>query len=280
MTVKVAFNEATNRYHLIDVDDSNNIIKNFGMLQEANDGFTPPHTPISIGGGGESSNVFEDGIEVPAGTLNDLAIKFTGSANKRTGFFEAVADAGIGFVVAGGIRLALYSNFLKLRSDGQLGFTNTTLTNLATAALDTYLSRDAAGQLALRNGTSPQTFNVYNTYTDASNYERGFLEWSSNSFRVGTTNAGTGTARDLRFYRGGVTKLIVGSTATSMYNNLYTGTDNTYDIGADTLRWKDIYGKNLDLNGGTIILNSLPTSDPAVAGQVYSNAGVLMVSAG
>ena len=31
---------------------------------------------------------------------------------------------------------------------------------------------------------------------------------------------------------------------------------------------------------GTIILSGLPTSDPSVAGQLYSNAGVLTVSAG
>jgi hypothetical protein len=33
-------------------------------------------------------------------------------------------------------------------------------------------------------------------------------------------------------------------------------------------------------NGGTIIISGLPTSDPAVAGQLWNNAGVLTVSAG
>lgn len=31
---------------------------------------------------------------------------------------------------------------------------------------------------------------------------------------------------------------------------------------------------------GTVILSGLPTSDPEVAGQLWSNAGVLTVSAG
>lgn len=31
---------------------------------------------------------------------------------------------------------------------------------------------------------------------------------------------------------------------------------------------------------GTVILSGLPTSDPGVAGQLWSNAGVLTVSAG
>ena len=35
-----------------------------------------------------------------------------------------------------------------------------------------------------------------------------------------------------------------------------------------------------DGTNSVIIINDLPTSDPSVAGQIYSNAGVLTVSAG
>jgi len=34
------------------------------------------------------------------------------------------------------------------------------------------------------------------------------------------------------------------------------------------------------LNGTAIIVSDLPTSDPSVAGQIYSDSGVLTVSAG
>jgi hypothetical protein len=34
------------------------------------------------------------------------------------------------------------------------------------------------------------------------------------------------------------------------------------------------------INGTTIIISDLPTSDPSVAGQLWSNSGVLTVSAG
>jgi hypothetical protein len=57
---------------------------------------------------------------------------------------------------------------------------------------------DANHTLAQRNGTNAQTFRVYNTFTDASNYERGFVRWSSNVFEVGPEAAGTGTARPMR----------------------------------------------------------------------------------
>ena len=36
----------------------------------------------------------------------------------------------------------------------------------------------------------------------------------------------------------------------------------------------------LTINGTTIVISDLPTSDPSVAGQLYNNAGVLTVSAG
>ena len=65
----------------------------------------------------------------------------------------------------------------------------------ATGTMDTYLLRDgAANILAQRNGTAAQTKRIYNTYTDASNYERGFMQWSGNVLQIGTEAAGTGTA--------------------------------------------------------------------------------------
>ena len=57
---------------------------------------------------------------------------------------------------------------------------------------------DGASILAQRNGTNAQTYRVYNTYTSATNHERGKLEWASNTFRVGTEKgSGGGTARSM-----------------------------------------------------------------------------------
>jgi hypothetical protein len=62
---------------------------------------------------------------------------------------------------------------------------------------DVVLVPDATAILAQRNGVAAQTLRVYNTFTDASNYERGALDWSStaNVFRIRMMNAGTGTNR-------------------------------------------------------------------------------------
>ena len=72
-------------------------------------------------------------------------------------------------------------------------------------SLDVFMVRDNADILAQRNGTTSQAFRVYNTYTDASNYERGVFDWktTANQLTIGTERAGTGSSRILRFVVGG-----------------------------------------------------------------------------
>jgi hypothetical protein len=94
---------------------------------------------------------------------------------------------------------------------------------------DTILIRDAGDTLAQRNGTNAQTFRLYNTFTDASNYERGFLRWSSDVFEVGPEAAGTGTARPMRI-----------TAATLKLPNLPTYADNAAAL-AGSLVAGDVY---------------------------------------
>lgn len=68
-------------------------------------------------------------------------------------------------------------------------------TSNISASPDLFLWRDAANTLAQRNGTSAQTYSVYNTYTNSSNYERFTANWSSNVLYLRNQNAGTGSAR-------------------------------------------------------------------------------------
>jgi hypothetical protein len=60
----------------------------------------------------------------------------------------------------------------------------------------TALFRDAAGILAQRSGVTTQTSRIYNTYTDASNYERLALIPGATSgwMQIAAQSAGTGTA--------------------------------------------------------------------------------------
>jgi hypothetical protein len=74
---------------------------------------------------------------------------------------------------------------------------------------DLFLLRDgAANTLGQRNAANPQTFNIYNTFTSATNHERGFLKWNANVFQIGTEKgSGGGTARALEFQTDGVTRV-------------------------------------------------------------------------
>lgn len=66
-------------------------------------------------------------------------------------------------------------------------------------AFDVVLRRDAANALAQRNGASAQTLRLYNTYTDASNYQRLEMGWNTSTALVMNTGAGTGTDGSVAF---------------------------------------------------------------------------------
>lgn len=71
------------------------------------------------------------------------------------------------------------------------------LNGFGITSADLTLVRDAANTFAQRNSTNAQTFNIYNTYTDASNYERGGFKWNSNVLEVFSEASGTGAVRKI-----------------------------------------------------------------------------------
>lgn len=86
---------------------------------------------------------------------------------------------------------------------------------------DLTIVRDAANTLAQRNGVNAQAFNLYNTYTDASNYERGFMRYVSNRLEIGHEAAGTGTAgRTIAFRTQGFDALTLSSLTATFNVNL------------------------------------------------------------
>lgn len=97
--------------------------------------------------------------------------------------FQFTSTAGTGSAYAGYYGLVSHST-------GVIGFSSGAANNSA----DVALYRDAAGTLALRRGTNAQTFRVYSTYTDASNYERLSLRPGAASawMQVAAETAGTG----------------------------------------------------------------------------------------
>jgi hypothetical protein len=119
------------------------------------------------------------------------------SAIQYIGQEQLVVSRGIN----GSKRVLLNNVGVFVGNASAFGFAST---GEANATADTILVRDgAANTLALRNGAAAQTFRVYGSYTDASNYTRGQFEWSGGTFYVSTANAGTGVAAPLGFWVAG-----------------------------------------------------------------------------
>lgn len=117
---------------------------------------------------------------------------------------------------------------------------------------DTTLTRDAANTLALRNTTNAQTFRVYNTYTDASNYERFAVTWSSDVAYARAQNAGTGSARLFVPVTGSTTvdalpaaatagagarSFVTDATATTYLSTVAGGGSNKVPVVSDGTNW-------------------------------------------
>lgn len=118
---------------------------------------------------------------------------------------------------------------------------------------DVVLNRDAADVLAMRRATNAQTFRLYNSYTDGSNYERATFGWVANALVIGTEAAGTGSGRNLQLSTSGTSRWQVNAAS----GHLIAVADNTYDFGAS--------GANRARNGyfGTSVVSPQFTIDGA-----------------
>lgn len=107
----------------------------------------------------------------------------------------------------------------RINGDLQIGGTSTIL-----------LQDGAANTLAMRNGTglNPQTFRLYNTYTDTSNYERGFFRWNTNVLQMGTEAAGTGSLRNMEINCNSLTLRDNTNTSANFYISNGNGSSNLY----------------------------------------------------
>jgi hypothetical protein len=170
------------------------------------------------------------------GNSSATSIEFLGSFGNSLAAFTNAALTG---VVSG----------LVLRSTSVLAFA--TGTNPA-STVDLVLARDAANTLALRNGTAAQTFNVYNTFTDASNYSRVTIRADNGGgqSQIWCNAAGTGSQTSLGILASTITfSNAAGGArwAIDASGHFMAQTDNTFDIGASgATRPRDLFlGRNL-----------------------------------
>ncbi len=106
------------------------------------------------------------------------------------------------------------SDVVTIRGGSKFGLASAVALCWGTSTVeDTFLLRDdAANVIGQRNAANAQTFNIYNTFTSATNHERLRLAWASNVAIIGTEKgSGGGTARALELQTDGVTRLTIGA---------------------------------------------------------------------
>lgn len=129
-------------------------------------------------------------------------------------FSEIVVPSGRLGISTGSNITHYFDGGLIIPANLKFGFSPSVNSTGFSSDTDVSLHRDAANTLAQRNGVNAQAFNLYNTYTDASNYERGFMRWVSNALQIGTDRLGTGSTRSLVLQTNGATRLTIGPTGT------------------------------------------------------------------
>ncbi len=126
-----------------------------------------------------------------------------------------------------------------LASGGSFGWSSATPPTVAT--VDTLLYRDASSIIAQRSGNTPQTYRVYRRYTDASNYERGVIDFqttngTTETLQIGTQNAGTGAAKAVDFITGGTVRATIATDGVTTFssNQIRVTTSKTPSSASDT----------------------------------------------
>jgi len=190
------------------------------------------------GSSGTGQNTLVDALtinsdrQILAATSSDAAPAYAFSTATNTGLS---ARGGVGRLVSAGTGMAEYTSAgeFRLGGTGYFSFANTTSIEPG-AASDVRLYRDTAATLALRNGAAAQTFNIYNTYTNATNYERFSLAWVSNAMELTMGKAGTGSNRDARFVLSNALSISNSSATNSI---AYIGTASFGLASSVVLRW-------------------------------------------
>jgi hypothetical protein len=141
-------------------------------------------------------------LATPGGSVDNFSVTAAG-VNITHRFAYASNSSGGTCVLIGYLSGSYPNGGIAIRTGGVLAFnTNPDLT----------IYRDAADTLAQRRTTSPQTYRLYNTFTDASNYERLSFNWNSNVAEILPEAAGTGTLRDLKVGASGGKLGLLGAT--------------------------------------------------------------------
>jgi hypothetical protein len=145
-------------------------------------------------------------LDINLGGTTIFSVRRTGAVN--TTCFSTSFTAGSALSA---LRVEMNTSGISLGSATPMTWRNNADATLGATSVQ--LLRDGADDvLALQRTTNAQTFNIYNTFTSATNHERGFLRWSSNVFQIGTEKGSAGgTARALEIRTDNVARINIGA---------------------------------------------------------------------
>lgn len=239
-------------------------------------GLTPPSGALTNGGilwnnagvlaGGPALTDTSGRILAGDGTIANPGISFGSSPG--TGFH--FGSGSMYFDAGGTRRWRVGQTFVTYGSTVALNWTSGAD---ADGTVDLSLSRDAANVLAQRTGTAAQAFRIYNTFTDASNYERINLTWTGGLFAIAMDAAGTGSANRTIRLDAANTLFDVTPNGASIARN---GTSNptTFTVGSTGLTSTAILHTRLtpginQASGSYVVLDINPTETAIGAGPHY-----------
>ena len=219
-----------------------------GNTTPAAGNFTTIRVDPLNGGTGELKVGSTTGGQNDRVTINDSGVTIGSNVAGGSGNLRAsgISGAKIHQLPDASGTLALTSNFA---APPAIGNTTPSTGAFTTLTANTSLTLNGTGAAELINaGAAAGPLRIYNTFTSATNHERGFLNWSSNVFQIGTekgSGSPGGTARALEFQTDGVTRmgLSTAGVLTLTTTNTLTVTPNATSImfgGAACIRLEGV----------------------------------------
>ena len=228
---------------------------------------------------------FSLGASFPGGSSGSLPIQISAS---NYGLYRGTTQGGQAVIVTCG-----GTDIFAVGQNSGIGVVNIGPYSWAStigSTADVLLFRDDANKLALRNGTTAQTFRIYGT-TDGTNseYLQCFYDTVNSRFEINMTKTGGSSSNRSVVYRGptgagsmscntGTNIWSVGQDGVGVFWNLtssghlLTQNDNTYDIGAvSATRPRTIYA-------GTDIYLGQYIRQAANLLYIVNGAGILQLS--
>lgn len=228
--------------------------------------------PVANGGTGIATATAH-GVVMGEGT-SAMAVSAAGTSGQAFLSGGASADGAYGALSLAGAAVTGVlpaANVTPFGSSLDFGYNN------AGTGAGGNLKQEAAGVVSLRNSTTAQYFDIYKTYTDASNYERLRIGWNSGSsvLEIAQSVLGTGTLRNMSLnagtsasitYNGGAHYFNINGTGLYSVDatGIYPAQDNSRVLGTSRSagRYSQVFtAKNGVLSGAV----GTSTADAAVA---------------